>query len=655
MVEFLTRILGGGALVALSFRGIGLPFEWAWRIGAIYASFALVVAIAQKRSLRGPGLSLLLAGIDAGLIALTLARQDLLLPFGFLVLIPCAHATIRHRIHPAMMAPVCAALFYAATLVARTPLEPQLAMLQSGAIFLLVLIACRPAPAITQASETPALAPEPITESAPTLDEDLARALIDLRENYRRLRDHTQTLERRSRRDRVSMQVLEAAFGTGDRLQQRLTDKLREITGASGVTLYTVAQMREVLSVVATSGDQPDRAQTSVVPLTGNLSEVSLRSQVDLWLRSVKSPAMQLISRSLVLKDRGRILGVLCLHDSNPNHLQQAYDLAEEALPILSRFVREELESDVLRRRLAETETLYAIASITTGSDSTVHLAARVVREMWTTLGLDHLAIHFLDDGDSVCAAREGAAASLVEAIQFGDSQGMHAWLEAGAPEVAMFDTTEDDQIDRKIALQKRVGSFALIPMRWSEGPIGFITAATHRSGGIDIPQLERLRMIGAELTQAVGRIEARSTAEGLVTPREFTEHMNAKPDGCLVYLEPIRREEIVAEYGPPSYEHATTAFARRLRASLPPGGLLCRRGEGDYVVFLRDVAEPFARTWANEATATAAMTAVTTPDGRARIPLAFKAKVSVQKGNEKSPPQERQIIAMSPYEEAQT
>ena len=93
--------------------------------------------------------------------------------------------------------------------------------------------------------------------------------------------------------------------------------------------------------------------------------------------------------------------------------------------------------------------------------------------------------------------------------------------------------------------------------------------------------------------------------------------------------LEPIKRNSLIENYGRPAMTHAFRQFATRIRAKLPSGGALCRKGEGGLVVFLPDANEDFAAEWANDAAATASMIGLRTPDGSARIPLPMRAKVA--------------------------
>lgn len=56
---------------------------------------------------------------------------------------------------------------------------------------------------------------------------------------------------------------------------------------------------------------------------------------------------------------------------------------------------------------------------------------------------------------------------------------------------------------------------------------------------------------------------------------------------------------------------------------------MIYRKEEGDYYVFLEGVDEAFATSWANDATASAALVGVPKLDQSGDTPLAFRAKVA--------------------------
>jgi GGDEF domain-containing protein len=115
----------------------------------------------------------------------------------------------------------------------------------------------------------------------------------------------------------------------------------------------------------------------------------------------------------------------------------------------------------------------------------------------------------------------------------------------------------------------------------------------------------------------------------GMMTPKEFQRHVEGTPGGFLVYLEPLQPDELTRAFGRPAFATALRKYGARLNATLPAGGAVCRRSQGDYVVLLPPMSDDNARSWANDAAATASLIGVTTAEGSANVPLAVRAKVA--------------------------
>jgi GGDEF domain-containing protein len=154
----------------------------------------------------------------------------------------------------------------------------------------------------------------------------------------------------------------------------------------------------------------------------------------------------------------------------------------------------------------------------------------------------------------------------------------------------------------------------------------------THRVGGITEEEMAMLRIVAGEMGQAWARLEPALAAEEphITTPAEFRQKIAAGRHGALVYLDVVKQDALVEKFGQPSFDKALREAAVRLKSLLPAGGFLCRRAEGDYVAFLPEQSEEAARRWAAQAVAAASLVPVTTPDGRARIPMNLRAKVAV-------------------------
>jgi len=621
--------------------------EWALRIAAVYGALAVFAMLLQRREMLNAQGASFLGILDGLLIAGVAGRLGLGGSLGFLAILPAVWATVHHQAITGLMSPMIACGIVAGWMLgpSTVPLAPVVGQAFGALVIGLLTKAGRE---IVRVESEIIEVPVPIEREAG--DSSGNRSYLTLRESYRSLRDQYNQLLRRCRRDRCAHLLMEAALAKEDTIQQRITAKLREITQVSGVGLYSSAQFDDVMVIRASSGELPVSITQTTVPIRQALSESQLRSQFDLWLRSIRVPEKEAYCRSVVLKDRGMIVGILCLSDNDPEKLQQAYEIAEECASVAALLLRDAADRTRLEMRVREAEMLYQVAAVTMGSDSAVGVASRTVRELWSAMNLDHLGIQFLDGQESFPVANQGAQAALVDSLLFGTKTGLEGWLEAGAPESILFDTSRDDRVAPRAALTKRVGSFALIPIQFESQPFGFLTAATHRAGGIDLGDLQTLRTIASEVASAISRLQGKAaTIEGLATPQEFQKAVASATEGCLAHLEPLRRNELMEEFGPVAYERAIVALGQKLRSQLPSGGVLCRRSEGDFVALLPGSDEEYGRRWVNQAAALAGMTAISTPDGRARIPLALRGKSTVLRS------QSRQIVTQPGLAEAKT
>lgn len=623
MVEFIARLALAGALVG-SGAFIGPEeFAFVWRVALLFATYSGIAYLLERRGMRNPGVSGFVAVADAALIAYLVARFGVLERYAFLVLAPCAFAAARHGSNSAAMAPIAAAwLLVAANLSTRMPpsgplLVQVLAVLAVG----LLMNQARIVMTVTREIEVPIVPP---TEGPEPVH------FMELRENFRRLRDHCRDVEHRSRRDRTSMALYEAVRNHSGRAYTRLAQALREVTGAEAVSLHTASAMGDMMIVRGVSGPMPEDLHSTAFAIGQGLSEYQQRSRMDQLLAAIRDPEARQASGSVLLKDRGRLVGMIGLVHTSVEGLDESIAKVEEAMPMLVSLLREEDQREAARRRLSEMETLYGIATVMAGAETPTTLAARVVRELADSLPLQHLSVHALDGSEAILLASAGPAVRLEEQLEFEGGTGVEAWKRAGATELHIPDVPGSGLVDRTIALKKRTGSFCLIPLRFGREPYGYLTASANAVGGLDEKTMATLRATASELSRAIGRLEgAQRGAEGLANPREFQSAVSEHPRGCLVYLEPLRLDEMIETFGRPGVDHAVRTFAVRLLGQLPAGGLLCRRREGDLVAYLRDTDEGFARRWANEATALASMVPLRTPDGRARIPFGLRAKVA--------------------------
>lgn len=623
MVELGARILIAGILlfVAGVFGLIG--FDFAWKTSLAISAIGLFGWQLEAKGFKNPGVAGFFAIADAYTIALTLANLNQLSTMGFLVLAPCAYAAARHASPPNFMAPLAASSLLVGYSVFHQGQIPDTSLLlQAAGVMAIGLLLSHTK--IVQVSQA---APEQVGANEILLEKG---DYLEMRENFRKLRDAYRDLESKSRRGRIVASLDEARNGPEDRVFARLINKVKEVTGADHAAIYTVAQLADQFVVRATTAEFPAEYEDASLRVDLDLAPGQIKHRMEQALLAVKADAERSKVGNIVLIESGRVIGMLTIGHSESSKLAEAQTKAEEIGPYLAALLQDEIRRESERRRLKETELLYEVATVAAGSTSPTNLASRVVRELFEGIGADHVGVFFLEGSEAILLAQHGINLRLLETMRFTTGDGIAGWNSSGCPELLVFDARDDHRIDTQEALKRRVGSFVLIPLSSANGTIGYLTAATHSRGGLDKPEIETLQIAAVELAQAIQRLEGQSSEpEGVMTPAEFSKKA-ASGKGALIYLEPLRREQLAETFGKSALHLAIRKFVGQLRRKLPKGGCICRRDEGDYVVFLPTSSIAKATTWANDAAASAAMIAVRTADGSAKIPLALRAKVAM-------------------------
>lgn len=615
MFELLARLAFAFGLLAVALAAGTPTWDLAWRPVLAVPAYAVVAYLFARRGLLNPGLAGFTAVADAAVVAYLLGAVGHLESFGFVVLLPCAYATARHGSNPAAMAPISAAWLLVAHNVTSTSEPTGVLLAQTGAVLVMGLVMNQRR--IVMSLDVPVQVP------ADPTDVREPDGYLELRENFRRLRDHALQLESRSRRDRLTALLLEATATAGNRVEEAIARTLRDATGVEGVALYTVTQCGDAVRVRAISGDvgEPDETEATADSVLAASPRELRAAFADDNRRSRHA--------SVLIQDGGELLGVVRLAQRDADALSAAAAEVTAAAPALAQILAAHRRTKDLRRRLREAEMLYAVASAASGAESATNLCARVADDLFELLELDHVALHLLDEGEEVLAAAKGASARLLEVARFPTGDGARGWVAACAPELVWPDAAEAPFVDRTEALRRRVGSYYVAPIEGLGGPCGYLTAATHAAHRIDEDAVAILRSLVAELGHALARLaDGEYSGPALVTPGEFLREAAARGRGHLVTLEPIRRTEAVAAVGTIAFEHALANLARRLRATLPAGSLLCRRQDGELCALVQGADEDEAQAWANEATTTAALIGVRSPDGSRAVPLAVRAKV---------------------------
>lgn len=623
MVELAVR-----CCVALAVFGVSLAtgkpeFDFAWKACLVGLAYFGLLYMMEKKGLRNGGVAGIAAVIDAAWISAILSNSHTLQFYGFLVLAPMMWAAGKYEAEAASMAPLVAATIMVGSNLFGGEGFTAPVMLHTVGVLVVGLLGNQTRVVIEEKKVF--VTAEDAGEKTKTPNDS-----GELRATYRALRQHTDDLQRRHRRDQAMVKLFDSVNRSAENPFQGLSEAAKEGSGAEGVVVFSTTDGGRRLIVEASCGKFPAGSAETHFDMPVGMSDAQLRHLFEKRFNAIKAEGDGTQVGTALLKKNGRVVGMVALFHQTMKNLEAALQVVADAADSLAHLMATQRERDMEKRRLRETELLYTVATTAQGSESKQNLVSRVVRELGEVLRLDHLAVNFLENAEAVQVALRGLPVHPVESMSFAYGPGLHGWLKLGAPEVVMVDALADDRFPKTEAVKKRIGSVVVLPISFGEEPYGFLTAATHRVGGIDNARLETLRIVSAELAHALARHEQGGRdPEGLMTPREFQDCLKGMGRGCLVYLDVPRREELIETYGRPAYDLAVRKFAMRMRAKLPTGSGLCRRDEGDYVVALRDIAEPFARSWANEAAAIASMVALTTPDGRARIPLALRAKVA--------------------------
>ncbi len=629
MFELIARLLASAAILASPLAAKQLTFDLAWKTAAVLASYSLVLTLLERRDLRSAAVSSGAAVFDAACIATVLAQAGLQETFGWLTLAPVFWASIKHGANPSLIGPLAAGVGLAVANLFPSGITITLGI-QAALIGGMGLLAgqSRQIIRVTAEAEPSHPAHQDEFEFTPATD-PVPMEFFELRENFRALKDHAEDLERKGRRDRATSQLVTAYFEATDSPYAAIARKLCELTNAEGLTLYTISQLGSRMVVRSISGDVPDRLETASFEAPSSLGDGQIRHKVEKLINTLRTGEEARPHEVRLLKVKGRVVGMIAVFHHNQATLEDSLKRAEATLEIAGQLVWLQIERDEMTRRQGEAELLYTVASTTSGSDTPSTLANRVVRELNDTLDVDHLGVFLLNGEEARLSCHAGRDVRTIESMSFAQGPGIGGWRGIGMPELDLLDAHSDMRLEPREAIRQRVGSYVVIPFGAGDEPDGFLTAATQRVNGIDAGALETLRIIAAEMGQAMGRIgKVVRKPEGLATPKEIHEAIKGGT-GCLVYLEVLKRAELEARFGAPPIQMAIRKFANRIRAKLPAGGLLCRRDEGDYVAFLKTTDAAAATSWANEAIATASLIGISTPDGKSRIPLSLRAKAA--------------------------
>jgi len=626
MVELCVRVCGAAALMVWAGALMPSVFELAWRVAVLFAACSFLLYAIERKGLRNAGVSGLVASLDAGFVAVVLAATGQLQGFGFLVLLPVVYAHAIRGSDATAMAPIAAAWVIAAHwIVSSRPLTSGL-LVQSALILVIgLMLGARRSAAEAEASRV-----------APAASEAERADYLNLRENFRKLRDQFADLQREARQNAFIAQVCQMTERSPSGRGQALAARLVEWSGAKGVALYVTAPSGEGTTFYGSAGAVRTDLPSQPLTFPKGFSEAQMKDRATEFMRSLRDPEQPGHSATVLLRASGKLVGLAILFHSDPKRLDDCVAETESVAGSLALAMETAMraEANESRRRLAE--LLYEIATLLPGTTSEAQFIARVTHEVAMISGADYVAAMLFDGDDLTGVATYGEARDVWRVISFSRGSGPSSWRASGAPEVLVSDPRQDTRCSPEECLQQRIGSFAIVPIQRGGDVDGFVVVASSVVRGLSEERLSSIRAVVYELSDALGRqYSDLQTSGGIATPREFSRAIANAESGSIVVIEVLRRERVEQGYGRPAIAQALASLARCLRTKLPPGGLVCRRPEGDLLVWLDSCDADTASRWANQAAALASMIRLQRPQGGA-APLAVRARVaqiSPQKG----------------------
>ena len=351
-----------------------------------------------------------------------------------------------------------------------------------------------------------------------------------------------------------------------------------------------------------------------------------MRDQADLLSLSLEPERP---TTNVVLQFEGKVIGILTINARDRDQLFEAQESIQSCIALISSLVMEEQRRDSMKRRLTEVEVLYAVVSNAEGACTKTEIAARIAKDFQDVLQVEHLSISSIEDEESRLLALEGRELNLLGSMTFENGGGLIGWLNTGSPEIIMTDARTSSLLPSDAIVRNRIGSYVIIPIPGENGPVGYLTAASGRIGGIDASEVSTLRSATAELSRLFAKPEDHDAIdEGILSPRRFVEAVG-KTEGVMVTLVPLQYKEYERKYGKPAIAHAMRTLGLRIRPHIPNGSLMCKHPDGLIMVYVIGGDREAVSMWANELVAKAMGADLKTPDGAAKMPLQLRAKVA--------------------------
>jgi hypothetical protein len=416
--------------------------------------------------------------------------------------------------------------------------------------------------------------------------------ILEYREAYRRLKNVYEDLVRRSDSDRASMCLVQWRFGEG-RSSRDLAQALRQAAEVEGAAIYTVPDIRDGMVLASSSGSAPAEARTLQIPIQA--APIMIREKASAALSALRT-SNSTACENVILLDRGRLVGLAALYDSNPERSERGKRVLEDLSPLLARLLRDEQEAEALRIRTVRAELLADLG--TRYLDSTRAEASQgICDDLLSSLRLSGCAIMQRDGANWLAAGQAGDNPNPVfEGLILGAERGLEGWALAGGRELLVPEAREDVRYDRLLAIRKGVGMLVLMPLFSGSALVGALAAWTEEAHGVSSASLGTLRSIVPHVVRrCLGAVPA--SKRGLVDASTFWD--GAKGTGSFVEID-LGRGEGGDESSSQALMQARKKLLAAAIAQLPPGGLLTRRPSGTLVAFLAGFDEKATNAWAS-------------------------------------------------------
>lgn len=594
--------------------------QWIWGSLALFflALSIPVLSHFESKGVRGPLLAAAFALLDSCLVGVALGSLGILEEGAFLLLLSPLWAVTRFAAPSSLLIPgAIGSLAASASLF--DPQGFQAGFYLQSAAFAIMLVA-------SSGGLVPKRRILPVSSQLDpgTLIEQEDDILI-LREAYRSLRDQYFRKERSSKVGAMAKRMLESAFSA--HAWPELAKALQEELGLKGVRIYATGHSGSRLVWRSNSGPMPDSSGACLATRGG---EAMLQERVDSLLDTLRIDEPEVVTATQVVRDQGKVCGLIVMDAESESKLAEAEEKLQPALSLLGRTINHIARRTDESRRAKESEILYSVVSLAKGAASQEVLAERILQELKEVIPADRLSLVKVKNGRAETLSEEGSGPEPVNFYSFAYGSGWQGWLKTGGQELHLLDPQEDTRVDPESAFKSRIRSVCHLPLKADDEIIGWISASSSRSGALDEGHMTTMRIVASEAGPALAQaaVSTGLVGSGLATAKEFVKALQSLTDGVVVAVEAPALEELRSRFGSASLAQALNRASRMLCAKAPPGSLVCRRAEGDFLILMRGAAKSTAQSWANEAAASAALITLSSPDGSQRLSLALRAKV---------------------------